>query len=71
MSRATAAEPITVVREQLANGIAARRCHPCGCFQSTVDALAGSEFAGELSSELAAAQATFEPKKYDCLGCAE
>ena len=71
MTRAPAADPITMVREQLASGIAARKCHPCGCFQSTVDALAGSELASELSSDLAAARATFEQKKYDCLGCAE
>lgn len=71
MTRATAAGPISIVREQLANGVAARKCHPCGCFQSTVDALAGSELAGELSADLAAARATFEPTKYDCLGCAE
>jgi tetrahydromethanopterin S-methyltransferase subunit A len=71
MTRAMAADPITVVREQIANGIAATKCHPCGCFQSTVEALASSELAPALADDLGAARATFTPKKYDCLGCAE
>ena len=71
MTRATATDPITVVREQIANGIGARKCHPCGCFQSTVEALASSELAPTIAGDLAAARATFQPKQYDCLGCAE
>lgn len=71
MTGAIAADPIGVVREQIANGIAARKCHPCGCFQSTVEALASSELAPSLADDLASARATFQPKKYDCLGCAE
>lgn len=71
MKSATAADPITVVREQIANGIAASKCHPCGCFQSTVDALAASDLSATLDGDLAAARATFKAKKYDCLGCAE
>lgn len=69
MSGTTAVESIAVVREQLANGIAANKCHPCGCFQSTVEALASSELAEALSTEIAASRATFTPRKYDCLGC--
>lgn len=71
MTRAAAADPVTVVREQIANGVAARKCHPCGCFQSTVEALASSELGPTIASDLAAARAAFEPKQYDCLGCAE
>jgi len=71
MTRVRGADPITVVREQIANGIAARKCHPCGCFQSTVEALASSELATTLADDLAAARATFQLKQYDCLGCAE
>lgn len=69
MSNPTAVEPLALVREQLANGIAAKKCHPCGCFQSTVDALASSELFEALSTEIAASRATFTSKKYDCLGC--
>lgn len=71
MTPATASDPITIVREQIANGIEARKCHPCGCFQSTVEALASSELAPSLAADLAAARETFQPKQYDCLGCAE
>ena len=69
--RTTAVDPITVVREQIANGIAATKCHPCGCFHTTVEALASSELEPSLADDLAAARATFQPKKYDCLGCSE
>lgn len=69
MSTTTTATSLVIVREQLANGIAAKKCHPCGCFQSTVEALATSELREPLSSEIAESRATFAPKKYDCLGC--
>jgi len=65
MSRA-----LTVVREQLAEAVSAAKCHGCGCLHQTVDALAGTDVAGALADSLAAARAVFEPRKYDCLGCA-
>ena len=71
MTSATAADPIAVAREQIANGTAAKKCRPCGCFHSTVEALAASDLAPSLADELTAARAAFQPKKYDCLGCAE
>lgn len=69
MNTSTTIEPLVTVREQLANANAAKKCHPCGCFQSTVEALASSELGESLSSEIAASRATFTPKKYDCLAC--
>ena len=61
---------LTVVREQLREAISASKCHGCGCFQKTVDALAGTD-AGRngLAPLLAEARRTFVQKKYDCLGC--
>ncbi len=62
---------LSVVREQLAEAVAARKCHGCGCLHSTVEALAETDAGrGELAPTLAAARAVFTPKKYDCLGCA-
>jgi tetrahydromethanopterin S-methyltransferase subunit A len=62
---------LAVVREQLAEAVAARKCHTCGCLHSTVEALAGTEPGQrELAESLAVARDVFAPKKYDCLGCA-
>lgn len=61
---------LRVVRDQLAEAIAARKCHACGCLHKTVEALAGTDAAGELRDAFAAARAVYEPKRYDCLGCA-
>ncbi|MCK6544466.1 DUF4346 domain-containing protein [Myxococcota bacterium] len=62
---------LAVVREQLAEAIAARKCHGCGCLHSTVEALFGTEPGRrELVESLSAARAVFAPKNYDCLGCA-
>lgn len=62
---------LAVIREQLAEAVAARKCHTCGCLHSTVEALSGTEPGQrELAESLAAARAVFAPKKYDCLGCA-
>lgn len=71
MTRPVAADPITVVREQLANAIAAKKCHACACFHSTVEAFTSSGLAPSLADDLVAARETFQPIKYDCLGCAE
>lgn len=61
---------LTVVREQLAEAAAARKCHGCGCLHTTVEALEGTEAGrGELAPALAEARRVFSPKKYDCLGC--
>lgn len=62
---------LAVVREQLAEAVAARKCHSCGCLHATVEALLGTEPGRrELGESLAAARAVFAPKKYDCIGCA-
>lgn len=65
------AQAIDAVREQLAKAVGAAKCHPCGCFHSTVEALATSELAATLQEELRESRGVFTPKKYDCLGCAE
>lgn len=62
---------LAVIREQLAEAVAARKCHSCGCLHSTVEALFGTEPGQrEFVESLAAARAAFAPKKYDCIGCA-
>lgn len=63
-------EALAVVREQLAEAAAARKCHGCGCLHQTVEALEGTEAGrGELAPALADARRVFIRKKYDCLGC--
>lgn len=61
---------LRVIREQIAKGVAASKCHRCGCLQQTVEALARTE-AGEttLRPALADASKVFVEKEYDCLGC--
>jgi tetrahydromethanopterin S-methyltransferase subunit A len=62
---------LAVIHEQLAEAVAARKCHKCGCLHSTVEALSGTEPGQhELAESLAAARDVFAPKTYDCLGCA-
>ena len=58
-----------VVQEQLAQAVAARKCHACGCLHSTVAALEDASAAPELQATFGAARQVFEAKKYDCLGC--
>lgn len=62
---------LAVVGAQLAEGIAAKKCHACGCFQAAVAAFGKTE-AGrhELADVLARARAVLVEKKYDCIGCA-
>ena len=62
--------PFYVIQNQVREAIRAPKCHPCGCFQNTVEALAGTEAGqGELTDVLNEAKAVFAPKEYDCLGC--
>ena len=64
-------QALRVVREQLAEAVAAKKCHPCGCLHQTVEALTGTAAGqGALARALAQARAVFTPKRYDCLGCA-
>lgn len=61
---------LSVAAAQLGEAIAAPKCHACGCFQQTVEALAETEDGQrELGAVLANARSTFIAKKYDCLGC--
>ena len=61
---------LAIVGEQLEEGIAAKKCHSCGCFQAAVAAFRGTEPGrSELRSVLERAQAVLVSKSYDCLGC--
>lgn len=73
MARAAKGQSLSAldrVRDHLANGVAAKKCHRCGCMQRTVEAL-GSTAVGraELQVELDEARKVFVEKEYDCLGC--
>lgn len=61
---------LVVVAEQLAEAVAAKKCHPCGCFQSAIAAFERTD-AGrrELADVLARARLVSVERKYDCLGC--
>lgn len=62
--------PLHVIKDQVREAIHASKCHPCGCFQNTVEALASTEAGrGELIDVLNEAKAVFARKEYDCLGC--
>lgn len=59
-----------IVNDQLAEAVAAPKCHKCGCLHKTVEALSGTEAGkNELAPILAQARSGFVPKQYDCLGC--
>lgn len=59
-----------IVSNQLAEAVAAPKCHRCGCLHKTVEALSGTEAGkNELAPILAEARSVFVPKEYDCLGC--
>ena len=61
---------LAFAREQFGHAIVATKCHGCGCFQQTIEALekAAPTIAG-LGSVLGDARRVLVPKKYDCLGC--
>ncbi len=62
---------LQIVTQQLAEAVAAAKCHKCGCLQQTVEALSTTDAGkGALAEQLSKARAVFQPKKYDCLGCA-
>ena len=62
---------LSVVADQLREGIAAKKCHACGCFQSAVAAFEKTEVGrAELADVLKRARAVLVEKTYDCLGCA-
>ena len=66
----SALSALSAAAAQLEEAIAAPKCHACGCFQQTVEALAETEDGQrELGAVLAKARGTFVAKKYDCLGC--
>lgn len=73
MARTEAPTPsaASIISEQLREAVGASKCHRCGCLQQTVKALEDTDLGkGELAELLAQARSLFEPKKYDCLGCA-
>ncbi|MFZ0797810.1 MAG: DUF4346 domain-containing protein [Terriglobales bacterium] len=59
-----------IVSNQLAEAVAAPKCHKCGCLHKTVEALSGTGAGkNELATILAETRSVFVPKEYDCLGC--
>jgi len=62
-------DALRVIREQLETATSTKKCHPCGCFHSTVGALAGSDLADDLAPTIKRAKQIFRAKEYDCLGC--
>ncbi len=69
-SHSDRAAALAIVAEQLEEGIAARKCHACGCFQAAVAAFEGTAPGrAELRDVLARARAVLVPKTYDCIGC--
>jgi tetrahydromethanopterin S-methyltransferase subunit A len=62
--------PLQAIKDKLGEAIHAPKCYPCGYFQDTVEALAGTMAGrGELTDVLNEARAVFAAKEYDCLGC--
>lgn len=60
-----------IIRSQLAEAVAARKCHPCGCLHKTVEALERTAPGQQrLGPDLQRAREAFTLRKYDCLGCA-
>jgi len=61
---------LAVVREQVAEATAAKKCHACGCFHGAIASFERSDAARrELAGALSQARAVFAEKRYDCLGC--
>ncbi len=64
------ARALDIVRDQMREATAAKKCHPCGCLHQTLAALAETEPGKrQLANSIASAQAVLRPKEYDCLGC--
>jgi tetrahydromethanopterin S-methyltransferase subunit A len=64
------AAALAIVAEQVEEGIAAKKCHSCGCFQAAVASFERTEPGRrDLADVLARARAVLVEKKYDCLGC--
>ena len=62
---------LLAVTTEIRNAIDASKCHRCGCFHKTVEALGGTTLGQtELAPLLDEARLVFKPKQYDCLGCA-
>lgn len=52
------------LRQQLGSAMAAPKCHRCGCYQDTVQALeTSSALPADLASQLAEAHALLKPKR--------
>ena len=60
---------LRVIQQQLERATAAPKCHRCGCFSATIEALRSSSVARQLGPTLEPAQAVIATKEYDCLGC--
>ncbi len=60
---------LALVAEQFEQGIAATKCHCCGCFQAAVASFETTQARQELAEVLVRARRVLAERKYDCLGC--
>ncbi len=64
------ATALRIITEQLSEATSARKCHGCGCFHKSVEALAATDVGTkDLVWLLSEARGKFTSKQYDCLGC--
>lgn len=59
----------THIARELEAATAAKKCHACGCFHDTVEALGRSDLARSLDEVLGKARSVFTDRESDCLGC--
>lgn len=58
------------VKAELGSAMVATKCHRCGCYQDAILEFSKSpKLKAYLADLIAEAQALFETKRYDCLGC--
>lgn len=63
---------LAIIAEQMEAGVAAKKCHACGCFHAAIASLETWDAdRRELGDVLARARALLVDAKYDCLGCSE
>ncbi len=61
---------VETIKTELGSAMTASKCHRCGCYQDAVRGFSRSpKLTACLADLIAEAQALFEAKRYDCLGC--
>ncbi len=63
-------DALKTVLDELARAVEARKCHPCGCLRTTLDAMDQARIGVPMVQEaIDDARKVVQPTKYDCLGC--